>query len=120
MMMTAMKVTVAFQTMAHTVGMSCSETAPAARAMRAPSAALQPTPSPFGCQMTRMRVKTKTAIATSMMTSYSDDQQQAASRTGRPSMFCRRRVFSANHCVLACSVACKISCTQAGRSGLRR
>ena len=40
-MMMAMKVAVAFQTMAHTVGMSYRETVPAARAMIAPRAAIQ-------------------------------------------------------------------------------
>ncbi len=48
--MTAMKVAVAFQTMAQTTGMSCSETAPAARAMIAPRAALQPTPRPLAAR----------------------------------------------------------------------
>lgn len=104
MMMTAMNVAVAFQTMAHTAGMSCSETAPVARAMMAPSAALQPTPSPLGCQMTSMRVKTKTAMAGSMKISLGDDQQQTESRTGRPSMFFSRRALSASHCELACKV----------------
>src|SRR5690606_27415969 len=66
MMMTAMNVAVAFQTMLHTVGMSCRETAPTPSAMIAPSAALQPTPRPLGCQMTSTRVNTKTASATSM------------------------------------------------------
>ncbi len=66
MTITAMKVAVAFQTMAHTVGMSCSDTAPTARAISAPRLALQPTPSPRGCQMTSTRVKRKTAKAISM------------------------------------------------------
>ncbi|MNP36623.1 hypothetical protein D3C76_1300260 [compost metagenome] len=69
-MMTAMKVAVAFQTMAQTVGMSCRETAPTASAMIAPNAALQPTPRPLGCQMTRISVKTKTATAISMGNSF--------------------------------------------------
>ncbi len=47
-------------------------------------------------------------------------QQQAASRTGRPSMFCRRERLCCSHSALACSVTCSISCTQAGSCGLRR
>ena len=65
-MITAINVAVAFQTMAHTVGMSCSETAPTARAITAPNVALQPTPNPLGCQMTSTRVKTKTAKASNI------------------------------------------------------
>ncbi len=69
-MITAMKVAVAFQTMAHTTGMSCNDTAPTLRAMAAPMAALQPTPRPLGCQMTSTRVKTNTATAISMEDSF--------------------------------------------------
>ncbi|MNI69338.1 hypothetical protein D3C73_1250790 [compost metagenome] len=66
--MRAMKVAVAFQMMAHTVGMSCSDTTPNTRASKAPSVALQPTPSPLGCQTTRIRVNRKIRAAGSMET----------------------------------------------------
>ncbi|MNE59147.1 hypothetical protein D3C80_1542250 [compost metagenome] len=66
MMMRAMNVAVAFQMMAQTAGMSCSETTPHSRASTAPMVALQPTPRPLGCQMTRVRVNRKINAAASM------------------------------------------------------
>src|SRR5450830_1227094 len=66
MMISATKVPVAFQMMCHTTGMSDRLMTPHARARIAPIVALQPTPRPLGCQMTRTMVKIKIAIATSM------------------------------------------------------
>ncbi|MOA12182.1 hypothetical protein D3C78_1321550 [compost metagenome] len=66
MMISEMKVAVAFQTMAHTSGISCSVTTPASRARTAPREALQPTPRPLGCQMTNTMVSRKMENAVSM------------------------------------------------------
>ncbi|MNQ17988.1 hypothetical protein D3C85_310190 [compost metagenome] len=69
MMITAMNVAVAFQTMFHTTGMSDTCTTPTAKASTAPRLALQPMPKPRGCQMTRIRVRMKIVIAANMRTS---------------------------------------------------
>ncbi|MND28421.1 hypothetical protein D3C80_189030 [compost metagenome] len=66
MMMSEMKVAVAFQTMAHTSGISSSVTTPASRARMAPREALQPTPRPLGCQMTNTMVSRKMINAVNM------------------------------------------------------
>jgi hypothetical protein len=66
MMISAMKVKVAFQTMSQTTGMSPTLTTPASRASAAPRLALQPTPRPRGCQMTSTRVAMKISSASSM------------------------------------------------------
>src|SRR3990167_8899120 len=66
MMITAMKVAVAFQTMCHTTGTSPRLTAPVSSARTAPAAALQPTPNPLGCQITKTSVTTKIDAAMSM------------------------------------------------------
>ena len=64
-MMMAMKVAVAFQTMCHTAATSARCTTPVNKAATAPSMALQPIPRPRGCQMTSVMVKTKIRRATS-------------------------------------------------------
>jgi hypothetical protein len=66
MTMTAMKVAVAFHTMPQTTAMSASWTTPNSSATAAPSDALQPMPSPRGCQMTSTSVHTKIRTAASM------------------------------------------------------
>ena len=116
MMITAMKVAVAFHTMSHTVGMSAKLTTPAARASTAPSEALQPTPRPRGCQMTRIRVNRKMATAISMGTV----QQQVARRAGRSPMLARRLASCCSQVRLAARVAASTSRTHCGRSGARR
>ena len=63
---TAIKVAVAFQTIFHTTGISSTCTTPAIKASTAPSDALQPMPNPFGCQITRKMVRTKIAPASSI------------------------------------------------------
>jgi len=63
MMMTAIKVAVAFQTIFHTTGMSPTWTTPATSARTAPKLALHPIPRPRGCQITSTSVRTKIAIA---------------------------------------------------------
>jgi hypothetical protein len=56
MMMTAINVAVAFQTICHTSGISDNCMTPASKASNAPPAALQPMPRPRGCQMTKVSV----------------------------------------------------------------
>ena len=68
MMISAMKVAVAFQMIAHTAGISCNDTTPNSRASTAPRVALQPTPRPLGCQMTKVRVNRNINAAGSMKT----------------------------------------------------
>lgn len=63
-MMTAIKVAVAFQTICHTTGISPTCTTPLSNANPAPNAALQPIPSPLGCQITKANVRIKIAPAT--------------------------------------------------------
>ncbi len=75
-MMIATKVAVAFQTIPHTVGISPSETTPASSATAAPPNALQPIPSPLGCQMT-------SAIVTTKMVSASSIRRAGRPRLGR-------------------------------------
>src|SRR3546814_1256003 len=55
-----------FQMMFHTTGISDSEITPASSATIAPPIALQPMPSPFGCQITSAIVATKIRIARSI------------------------------------------------------
>ena len=66
MMMTATKVAVAFHTMPHTVGTSLRWTTPVARATAAPPRALNPIPSPRGCQITSVKVAAKMIRASNM------------------------------------------------------
>ncbi len=63
---TAIKVAVAFQTIFHTTGISPTCTTPDIRARPAPSIALQPIPNPFGCQITKTMVRTKIAPASNI------------------------------------------------------
>ena len=63
MMIRATKVKVASQTISHTTPRSDQCTTPAMSATNAPPRALQPIPSPLGCQITRIRVTTKIANA---------------------------------------------------------
>ncbi len=63
MMMTAINVAVAFQTICQTAGISPMCTTPASSASAAPIQALQPILSPFGCQITNTSVKKKIAPA---------------------------------------------------------
>lgn len=65
-MITAIKVAVAFQTICQTSGISPSVTTPLSRASTAPKVALQPTPSPLGCQMTKTMVAIKISTAISI------------------------------------------------------
>ncbi|VGC17878.1 Uncharacterised protein [Klebsiella pneumoniae] len=62
-MMTAMNVPVAFQTICQTTGISPMCTTPVSSASAAPMTALQPMLSPFGCQMTSTSVRMKIAPA---------------------------------------------------------
>ena len=64
--MIATKAPVAFQMMLHTTGMSDSEIAPVNSARVAPPIALQPMPSPRGCQITSVIVATKIRMAISI------------------------------------------------------
>lgn len=66
MTITATNVIVAFQTIPHTVATFARCTTPSARATAAPPAADQPMESPFGWAMTRVKVATKTATATTV------------------------------------------------------
>ncbi|MNM54602.1 hypothetical protein D3C81_657280 [compost metagenome] len=59
MMITAIKVAVAFQTIFQTTGMSSRWITPQTNASTAPILALQPMLSPLGCQMTRISVSKK-------------------------------------------------------------
>lgn len=68
-MMMAMKVAVAFQTICHTKGMSDQWMTPLTRATAAPTQALQPMPSPLGCQITRTSVSRKMMKAASTIRS---------------------------------------------------
>src|SRR5690554_3476526 len=63
MMISATKVKVASQTMSHTTPRSDQCTTPATSATSAPARALQPIPSPLGCQITRIKMTTKIANA---------------------------------------------------------
>ncbi|MNV81321.1 hypothetical protein D3C71_1749810 [compost metagenome] len=80
--MMATKVAVAFHTMDQTTAMSASCTTPSPSATAAPSDALQPMPSPRGCQMTSTRVATK--ISTAISIAYQPLQPTAAGAQGRP------------------------------------
>ena len=51
-----------------TTGTSAGETTPAAKAAKAPANALQPMPSPRGCQMTSTSVATKISTAVTIQT----------------------------------------------------
>ena len=62
MMMSATKVKVASQTMCQTTGMSAGWITPVRSATAAPPSALQPMPSPLGCQMTSTSVTAKIRI----------------------------------------------------------
>ncbi|MCY1453153.1 hypothetical protein D9M71_701270 [compost metagenome] len=65
-MIRAMKVPVAFQMMCQTTGISLHCTTPQSNASSAPPVALQPTPRPRGCQITRVMVSRKIKDAISM------------------------------------------------------
>jgi len=65
-MISATKVPVAFQMICHTSGISLRCTTPKISASTAPSTALQPTPRPLGCQITRVMVSRKINDAISM------------------------------------------------------
>ena len=99
MMMTAMKVPVAFQTMRQTSGMSARVTTPASNATMAPNIALQPTPSPLGCQMTRtmVAIKINTAISISLIR-LGVNQLHTAWLIGRSFMPQRRLASVSSHC----------------------
>ncbi|CAH5084522.1 Uncharacterised protein [Klebsiella pneumoniae] len=66
-MITAIKVAVAFQTICHTTGISATCTPPVASASAAPNAALQPIPNPRGCQITSTRVRIKIVPASNIV-----------------------------------------------------
>jgi hypothetical protein len=66
MIISATKVPVAFQMICHTSGMSLRCTTPKSSANTAPNTALQPTPRPLGCQITRVMVSRKINEAMSM------------------------------------------------------
>src|SRR5471030_859682 len=66
MMISATKVPVAFQIIYQTSGMSLRCTTPKSSARIAPNTALQPTPRPLGCQITRVMVSRKINDAMSM------------------------------------------------------
>ena len=66
MMIRATKVPVAFQIISQTKGISLRCTTPLSKASTAPSMALQPTPRPLGCQITRVMVSRKIKEAISM------------------------------------------------------
>ncbi|MNC60378.1 hypothetical protein D3C75_1102520 [compost metagenome] len=61
-----MKVPVAFQMICQTTGISPHCTTPLSNASTAPPVALQPTPSPRGCQITRVMVRRKISDAINM------------------------------------------------------
>ena len=85
-MMMAMKAAVAFQTMPHTTGMSLQCTTPVASEMAAPRQALQPMPSPRGCQITSVRVNRKMTAAVIMLGVRGC---KALRRRARPGSNCR-------------------------------
>lgn len=66
MIITAINVAVAFQTIFHTTGISAMCITPDARASTAPNVALQPIPNPFGCQITKTMVRIKMAPASNI------------------------------------------------------
>ncbi|MNF17669.1 hypothetical protein D3C80_2213170 [compost metagenome] len=59
MMIRAIKVPVAFQMICQTTAISPHCTTPLSNANKAPPLALQPTPKPRGCQITRVMVSKK-------------------------------------------------------------
>lgn len=69
MMMTAINVAVAFQTIFHTTGISLMWITPLTSASTAPIVALQPILNPLGCQMTSTSVNRKIAPARNIVNS---------------------------------------------------
>lgn len=90
MMISATKVKVASQTMPQTTPTSARPTTPVPSATAAPASALQPMPSPLGCQITRVRVARKIVSASigcplrERVQSQPDDCQTRPKEAGIP------------------------------------